>query len=355
LDAPKPFIIPVFIPHQGCPHRCIFCNQTAITSSKQNLAALEKFSSWVNAFLDYKRKQRHPVQIAFYGGNFLGLKKETIEGFLNEAAKFVIAGRVDSIRFSTRPDSINEQHLEIIKPFPVSTIEIGAQSMDDHILATANRGHTSLDTERAVALLKERNYKIGIQMMVGLPGDNATKALATGHSIAGLGPDFVRIYPTVVLANSRLAQWYQKGKYRPWSLGRSVSAVKKLLLLFGKKNIRVIRMGLQPSEDLEKDSTILAGPYHPAFGHLVHAEIFLDMATAMLKTQKGALDKIFIKVHPKSISKMRGLNNKNVDCLKTIFHIKSLRILPDASLPTDKLTVSIQTREISGPTGLKKS
>jgi histone acetyltransferase (RNA polymerase elongator complex component) len=335
----RPFIIPVFLPHHGCPHRCIFCNQMTITSIKKNLLDTKQLHLWINEFLKYKKKQRHPVQIAFYGGNFLGLKTDDIKRLLNAAAKFVKDGQVDSIRFSTRPDTINNQRLDAIKRYPVAAIELGVQSMDDQVLATANRGHTSLDTEQAVDLLKARKYTIGLQMMVGLPGDDETKALTTGRRIVGLGPDFVRIYPTAVLADSPLAAWYQQGEYAPWPLKLCVTVVKKLYLMFTNNKIPVIRMGLQSSEDLEEGSTILAGPYHPAFGHLVHSEIFLDRAAAAIKPAKSNHDAITLKVHPHNISKMRGLNNHNIEILKKRFQIKDLQIIPDPALSPNKLVV----------------
>jgi len=299
----------------------------------------EQLRARIKEFLKYKGKKRHPIQIAFYGGNFLGLKADEITRLLKEATTFVEAGLADSIRFSTRPDTIDYERLDIIKPYPVSTVELGVQSMDDQVLASANRGHTALDTEKAAALLKVRKYEIGLQMMVGLPGDDDTKALATGRRIAALRPDFVRIYPTIVVADSPLARWYQEGTYTPLSLERCVVLVKNLYLLFSSKNIAVIRMGLQNSEDLEKGTTILAGPFHPAFGHLVHSQIFLDGAMAAIKSKKTRHDTITLKVHPQSISKMRGLNNQNVGILKNKFHIKTLQIVPDATLSTDRVAV----------------
>lgn len=335
----RPFIIPVFLPHHGCPHRCIFCNQTAITGTKQNLLASETLAAWINEFLNYKRRKRHPVQIAFYGGNFLGLKTDDIKRLLAEATRFVTAGKVDGIRFSTRPDTIDHRRLDFIEPFPVTTIEVGVQSMDDQVLAAANRGHTAADTQKALALLKERTYEIGLQMMVGLPGDDETKALATGRRLAAFLPDFVRIYPTVVLANSVLAECYQNGSYSPWTLDRCVTCVKNLYLLFCSQDIPVVRMGLQPSEDLAKDAAVLAGPYHPAFGHLVHSEIFLDMAMAAIRLAKSNRKAITLKVHPRSISKMRGLNNQNLEILKKKFKIESLQIVPDYALAENRLLV----------------
>jgi len=339
LNKNTPFIIPIFLPNLGCPHQCAFCNQTSITGVTPDTISPETLCLLITEFLEYKKTQKRCVQVSFYGGNFLGLKKDYIRVLLDETTKFVKNKKVDSIRFSTRPDTISNKQLDIIKNYPVSTIEIGVQSMDNQVLAMANRGHTALDTEKAAALLKEQNYDVGMQMMVGLPGDDETKSLFTAQRIASLSPDFVRIYPTVVLAHSRLAVWYRNGDYTPWSVSRCVSLVKNLYLFFKSKNIPVIRMGLQATEDLAKNTTILAGPFHPAFGHMVHSEIFMDMAASLLEAERGSCDKIIINVHPRSISKMRGLKNKNMESLKKKFQIKSLKIIADVSLAQDKLRV----------------
>lgn len=344
----RPFIIPIFLPHAGCPHQCVFCNQTSITGVKQDIVSSEKVDLLIDEFLEYKRPHRWPAQVAFYGGNFLGLKKDAIRRLLGHTMKFVKNGRVDSIRFSTRPDTIDREHLEIISDYPVSTVEIGVQSMEDRVLTLANRGHTAADTVTAVMRLKERGYTIGLQTMVGLPGDDETGSFDTAQRIAELVPDFVRIYPTIVLENSRLGRWYTQGKYNPWPLTRCVAHVKDLYLYYKKKAIPVIRMGLQASEDLEEGATILSGPYHPAFGHMVHSEIFMDMAAEVMENRSAFEDTVTIKVHPRSISKMRGLKNKNVDALQKRFHIQSLKIVPDTSLPEDQLAVS----SLSNPTGI---
>jgi histone acetyltransferase (RNA polymerase elongator complex component) len=246
---------------------------------------------------------------------------------------------VDGIRFSTRPDTINQRSLEIIKDYPVSTVELGVQSMDDRVLAMAGRGHSVLDTVRAVEHLKERHFSIGLQMMVGLPGDDDTGALTAAQRIADLGPDFVRIYPTLVVANSRLAGWYQSGDYTPLTLEEGVSLVKKIYLKFLKAGIDVIRMGLQASEDLEDGTTVLAGPYHPAFGQLVHSEIFLDMAVSAIESTNSLKETLTIFVNPRSISKMRGLNNSNIKRLQTRFQLKSLAIKPDVSISEVNLVI----------------
>jgi histone acetyltransferase (RNA polymerase elongator complex component) len=311
----------------------------SITGTSPVLNAAENLLLQVDRYLKFKTKHRRQVQVAFFGGNFLGLRKNTIRRLLDESAALVTKGAIQSIRFSTRPDTINDEALDLIAAYPVSTIEIGVQSMDDEVLTLSQRGHTAADTKNAVDLLKSRKYHIGLQMMIGLPGEDETKALFTAQRVLELAPAFTRIYPTVVLANSPLADWYKSGRYAPWSLDRCVAMVKKVYLLFQANKIPVIRMGLQASEELAKESTVVAGPYHPAFGHLVHPSIFFDKAMAALAAKKNLPARVSIKVHPNSIPKMRGLNNANIAQLKSKLQINRLQIIPDPTLTQDELTV----------------
>jgi histone acetyltransferase (RNA polymerase elongator complex component) len=340
ISIRRPFIIPIFLPHAGCPHQCVFCNQTSITGVGRDPVSPKKVEQQILEFLEYKGNDHRPVQVAFYGGNFLGLEKDYIERLLNVSTKFIKNKEIDAIRFSTRPDTIDHDRIEIIKNYPIKTVEIGAQSMNDRVLAMAKRGHSASDTQRAVTLLKDRYYQIGLQMMVGLPEEDEAGSLSTAYRIGELEPDFVRIYPTIVLKNSLLARWYENGTYCPWSLERSIAHVKTLYLFFKEKNIPVIRMGLQASEDLDSGAAVLAGPYHPAFGHMVHSKIFLDMATEIMGHKSVSKDTVTIKVHPKSISKMRGMKNSNVETLKQRFKLTSVQIVPDPALAKDSLSIS---------------
>jgi radical SAM superfamily enzyme len=334
-----PFIIPIFLPHAGCPHRCVFCDQRSITGSKKNLITAEEVRARVEVFLNYTRKQRKPVQIAFFGGNFLGQAPEVVEKMLAEATSFVRQGRADSIRFSTRPDTIDRRRLEMISAFPVSTIELGVQSMHDGVLAACRRGHTRADTREAVKLLKKSDYEIGLQIMVGLPGDDCEKNMQTGRLVSKLSPNFVRIYPTVVLNHSPLARWYQNGTYAPLPLEEAVRQVKDLFVLFSSSGITTIRMGLQSSENLDNPSTILAGPYHPAFGHLVYSEMYLDRVHSAIISAGTPGEQIFIYVHPHDVPKMRGLKNSNIDKLIAGYRFKKVTIIPDAALGEGDLKV----------------
>jgi histone acetyltransferase (RNA polymerase elongator complex component) len=334
----KPFIIPIFIPHAGCPHRCVFCNQSSITGVGSKPLKI-RVSDHVERFLKYKGERRNVVQIAFFGGNFLGIQADEMKRLLAEAAELIQAGRADSIRFSTRPDTIDSHRLNMIKELPVATIELGVQSMDERVLSATKRGHSASVTEKAIQRLKELNYEIGLQLMVGLPGDTPARLRASARRVARLKPDFIRIYPTVVLADSPLAKWYKNGRYTPLSLKEAVAEVKDIYRIFKHENIRVVRMGLQATEDLEKDSTILAGPYHAAFGHLVYSAIFLDMAIAALKSDKTNRETVALHVHPQSISKMRGLENSNIQILKEKFKLQSVKVIPDANLGQDGLQI----------------
>lgn len=336
----KPFIIPIFMPHAGCPHRCVFCNQSSITGVDSRHLKIS-VTDQVERFLKFKSQRRNNVQIAFFGGNFLGIKTDEMKRLLAEATQFIKVGRVSSIRFSTRPDTVDDRRLNMIKEFPVATIELGVQSMDDRVLSATKRGHTAADTEKAIQCLKEFDFEIGLQIMVGLPGDTPERLRASVQRIVALKPDFIRIYPTLVLAGSPLAAWYKKGDYVPLSLEDAVTQVTALYRVFKNENIRVIRMGLQATEDLEKEASILAGPYHPAFGHLVYSQIFLDKAISALKSVNPRGNGVVLHVHPQSVPKMRGLKNDNIKKLRATLDLQSLEIVSDNSLKEDQLKVSV--------------
>jgi histone acetyltransferase (RNA polymerase elongator complex component) len=330
------FIIPVFIPHAGCPHRCAFCNQTTLSGVSSAKILPKTIRARVSEFIRYRRAYHSPVQISFYGGNFLGIEPTQLCELLETASTFVSDGLVDSLRFSTRPDTITPDTLDIIAPFPVRTIELGVQSLDNQILKQSHRGHTAADSIQAFELLRKHRYEIGLQMMIGLPGDDGTASLDTTRNMLKLDPDFVRIYPTAVLKNSRLEKWYQQGTYQPMSLRAAVSLTKRLYLLFAAHHITVIRMGLQSSQELDNGDSILAGPYHPAFGHLVHSAIFYDMALFLLDSNATTHDVETLMVHPRSLSKMRGLHNSNIRRIETRLGLK-LHVTTDPDMQENQL------------------
>lgn len=334
-----PLIVPVFLPHAGCPHRCVFCDQHAVTGTATAIPNTGDIQRAMEVYGDNRKPNNRTVQIAFYGGNFLGLPKETIRSMLAVATRFVQAGRADSIRFSTRPDTVDDERLALISEYPVSTVEIGAQSMSDRVLDRSRRGHSAADTIQAVQILKELGFETGVQMMVGLPGDDKKTVLQSGQRIGALAPAFVRIYPTIVLADSPLGRWYTQGRYRPLDLDGAVDLTKQLLILFHSYHVPVIRMGLQASADLETGSAVMAGPYHPAFGHLVYEALFFDAATTSFGTHSP--DEIIdIVVHPRNISKLRGLKNRNLQRLIDRFHPHQVNLLSDPGINQDSIIVN---------------
>jgi histone acetyltransferase (RNA polymerase elongator complex component) len=340
LRHERPLIIPIFLPHMGCPHQCLFCNQTSITGHSQQLPSKAFISRQIERFLAFNHKRRSFTEVSFYGGNFLGLSFDQIVALLSYVSEFVQEGRVNGIRFSTRPDTIDPERLELISSFPISTIELGIQSMNDQVLSKVCRGHTSTDTQMAMAYLKKTHYAVGLQMMIGLPGDSFENLIKSARQILALKPDFVRIYPTLVLEGSPLSKWYHLGKYNPLSLSNAIEQAKHLFLMFQKKGIAVIRMGLQASDELNRDDVVLAGPYHPAFGHLVYASIYLDTLEQMLSkiTLKPNKD-LQIYVNPKDISRVEGLKKQNLTLLKKEFDLFQIKVMPEASMPSGTLSI----------------
>lgn len=343
----RPFIIPIFIPYAGCPHRCIFCNQHVSSGVNEENWTPETIRFEIGRYLSLSSGKRSFCQIAFYGGNFLGLSDHNIQTLLSIANDYVQSGQVDSIRFSTRPDTITHEKLEILKPFPVQTIELGVQSMDDDVLSKANRGHTALDTINAIERLKFHQYQIGVQLMVGLPDDTEDRTMMSTKKIADLTPDFVRIFPTIVLKDTSLANQYLSGLYSPLSLDTAVTLVKKMYLYFKNHHIPVIRMGLQASDGLDTAQSVLAGPYHPSFGHLVYSEIFLDLARKQIIDQLNTKATfkhrgIQLLVNPQQISVMRGIKNKNIEQIKLEFGIHAIQVIPDPNISHDKILLFVQ-------------
>lgn len=348
-EARKPFIVPVFIPHEGCPHRCVFCDQSAITGQRDRMPSKGHLKTHIQTYLKHASPHRHPVQISFYGGTFLGLTNEVICDLLSLARDFVQGGQVHGIRFSTRPDSVTEEKLELIRPFPVTTVELGVQSMDSGVLTLSGRGHGPEHTEKASALLSARGYETGFQIMAGLPGDDMEKSLETVKSLCRRKPSFMRIYPTLVLRGSALERLYEKKTYVPLTLDQAVARVKRLYLYIRGHGIPVIRMGLQASEELDNGSVVVAGPYHPSFGHLVHSAVFLDMAIRILRRETGAGDrnKTVFYVHSRNISKLRGLKNQNLDVLRALFYQDGLRVVADDRLDLETVKTDRNTMTIS--------
>jgi len=316
----KPFIIPVFIPNHGCPNQCIYCDQTTSVGQK-SLPKTTDISNIIDAHLKTASSHSKPlkyIQVAFYGGTFTGLPFKTQKKYLETIAPFLKSNRVHSVRLSTRPDYIDQQNIDLLKSFSVKTIELGVQSMDNEVLKLSQRGYTARKVEDAASLIKENDLELGIQLMPGLPGDTEEKIMDTSCRVCKIKPDFLRIYPTVVIKNTLLEKLYRKGDYSPLTLNHAISICKKMLLLFQSHSIPVIRMGLQPTEILLKPGTIVAGPFHPAFKELVLSSILYDRMHIAIKENLKSKT-INFSVHPSELSKFLGNKKENIKKLEKEF------------------------------------
>ena len=300
--------ISIFVPHIGCPNKCSFCNQRYITGScwAPCAADVEKAVAAAKGSRNFDSKT---AEIAFFGGSFTAINRNYMTALLKVAEQFVKDGTVKGIRISTRPDAIDDDILTLLKEYGVTSIELGAQSMNDRVLRMNNRGHTSGDVERASRLIREYGFELGLQMMTGLYGDSDNSAVKTAERLIALKPDTVRIYPTIVLKDTDLAALYADNIYKPQTLDSAVTLASKLYKLFTENGIRVIRLGLHSIEE----KAYIAGPWHPAFSELCQSQIMLTGVLSSL-TEKG---KYNIKVAKSAVSKMTGQGRKNIIFLKS--------------------------------------
>ncbi len=301
--------ISIFVPHIGCPNKCSFCNQCHISG-----ASLAPTSNDVKKAVLVAISSRNYIpqntEIAFFGGSFTAIDREYMMSLLNAAYPFVKDGKVAGIRISTRPDAVNEDILNLLKKFGVTAIELGAQSMSDRVLGMNNRGHKCEDVKNASKLIKSFGFSLGLQMMTGLYGSDDNSDINTAEELIKLSPETVRIYPTIVLKDTRLAELFMGGEYIPQTVTDAAVLCGKLLKMFEESGINVIRLGLHSIED----GTYVAGPWHPAFSEICQSKMFFEKAVSHMH-QKG---KYVIYVNESSVSKMIGQNKENIKKLSEL-------------------------------------
>ncbi|MCQ2959589.1 MAG: radical SAM protein [Bacteroidales bacterium] len=307
--------IPIFLPQLACPHRCIFCNQNHI-SSQNHIPSPEEAKEIIERNLatiptDYD------IQIAFFGGSFTGLPLELQESYLKVAQPFIETGRINSIRLSTRPDYIDDTILKLLKKYHVADIELGAQSTDDEVLKKSGRGHNRECIKIAAQKINNYGFNLGLQMMLGLPGDTFETAMKTAQDIIDFGAKTTRIYPTLVVADTPLAKLYKQGKYQALSLENAILWTKEIYSLFLKNNITVLKVGLHPNKDFTSNKYLLAGPFHPSFKELVLSEIWFDKIKNINNTSLSKNISIFVS--ETEINNAIGYSSKNKEFLKKSF------------------------------------
>lgn len=321
----RTYNIPVFVPHKGCPFDCVFCNQRKITGSTTDVTPLDA-ERIIKEHLTTLPKENRRVEVAFFGGSFTGIPMEEQTSLMEAAQKFF--PEIDGIRLSTRPDYITDEIMQNLVSHGVTTIELGVQSMDDEVLKASNRGHTSETVKNAVEIIRRYPVKLGLQMMTGLVGDTQEKSIYTAKEIIKLRPEMVRIYPTLVIKDTYLEKLWQKGIYKPQSLCEAIETAKTIMLMFEQENIAVIKVGLQATEEISEEGSVVAGPCHSAFRALVESSIYYDVIKSAIKGKNGT---VTVEVKDSEVSNAIGNKKENIKRIKNEMGI-DLVIKPNKEL-----------------------
>ena len=339
--------IPIFIPHEGCRNECVFCNQRTITgtggSSERDI--IPEIESALATIPD-----GYETEIAFFGGSFTGIGTDKMTRLLDTAYRYVKDGRVQSIRLSTRPDYIDEEILSILKSRGVTHIELGIQSMKQNVLDVCKRGHTVKDTEKACRLINEYGFILGGQMMIGLPGSCVEDEIFTAKEIVRMGAKESRIYPCVVFENTELCNMAKNGKYSPLSIEDAVKRSADVYDIFRKNDVRVLRIGLQSSENLSSKEMVFAGANHPAMGEMVLSEYYFKKISELLVNSSllipdGNKKRLIIKCSEKDVSKISGQNKQNKTKILTLirdFGFIDIKIIGSKNFNDDKIVLEAE-------------
>ncbi len=317
----KPIIVPFFISHRGCLQRCVFCDQTTISGSNGDVPTPAEIQAKIIAYSDTARGR--PVEAAFYGGTFTALPLPVQQRLLQSLQPLIAGGTLKAVRVSTRPDAVDTDVVSFLAEMGVRTVELGVQSMDDEVLARAGRGHTSAATIDACRALYGKGLTVGVQLMVGLPGDTPEGARASLRQVLDLKPAFLRIYPTLVIAGTRLEELYRAGEYSPLTLDEAVRCCKVLLHEALRAGVPVIRSGLQDSPELQTPGNVVAGPHHPAFRQLLDGELFYDLMLEL--TGEVPDDRLLTLVcAPSRVSDVAGQRRENI---RRLWRLRGLKIV----------------------------
>ncbi|MDY2671147.1 MAG: radical SAM protein [Anaerovoracaceae bacterium] len=325
-------IVPVFIPHEGCPHDCVFCNQKAITARvksptmEETEKLIERNLRTIEANPNIKTKE-----IAFYGGSFTAIPIERQTAYLEIAEKFKKTGRIDKIHMSTRPDYINEEILDNLKEHGTDVIELGVQSFDPEVLRRSARGHSAEVVFSSSELIKSYGFELGIQLMTGLPGDTYDKCMYSVEETVKIAPAIARIYPAVVLKDTAMCEMYRRGEYVPWDLKTTVMTVKDMYRRLTEAGINVIRIGLKSTDVIKNEDGAVVGGYHPAFRQLVESELARE-------DLEGQLDGVssgsaVFSANPVSFSNMIGNRGSNRKYFAEKYPDMRVRFVTDKNLP----------------------
>ena len=339
----KQYIIPIFVPHLGCPNDCIFCNQRSI-SGQQKMITKDDIIKTIDLYLENIKDKEAKIEVAFFGGSFTGIEEEKQEEFLQTAYEYIKQGKIESIRISTRPDYINKNILKRLKKYKVKTIELGVQSANDYILKRCSRGHTFSDVKKASRMIRWRGFKLGHQMMVGLPESTRLDEINTAKELIKLKPKMVRIYPVLVIKNTKLEKEFMEEKYVPLTVVQAVETCKELVSMFNKKGIEIIRIGLQNTDEITDPKTegseVVTGPYHPAFRQLVESGLWYDTIVAKIKKLNVKVKKVQVTVNPQDVNNVIGHKKENIEKLKEMYTL-DLVVKQDENIKPGKIQLDV--------------
>jgi histone acetyltransferase (RNA polymerase elongator complex component) len=332
MISDRALVVPIYIPHLGCPQRCIFCDQHRLTGHERAADPAE-VAHWVQWFRAAARpERRQKVEIAFYGGSFTALPANVQEAYLEAAKDQVYRGLANSIRISTRPDAIDARTIMRLKDAGVAVVELGAQSMNDGVLKAARRGHTAEDVRRAVVALKAAGFQVGVQLMPGLPCDTLDVGLHGAQALIRLRPHMARLYPALVLAGTEMERLWREGRYTPLQVSQAVHWCSCLLLVLEAGGIPVIRVGIHAPVELVQSKCVVAGPLDPSLRHRVESFIYLALLHFAIGQRPTSGPEIRLRVPPADVSHARGMRNENIRELERRWRA-DVRVRPDESLP----------------------
>ncbi len=320
----KQYIIPIFVPHLGCPNDCTFCNQKKISGQLKNITEKDVQETIEFYLANFKSKDAY-TEVAFYGGSFTGIEVELQEKLLQTVYDYIKEKKINGIRISTRPDYIDRETLKRLKKYKVKTIELGVQSTNNYILDKCKRGHTYEDVVRASKLIRWYGFKLGHQMMIGLPESTEADDIKTAQDLIKLKPKIVRIYPVLVIKDTQLEEEYKSGMYEPLTVNQAVERCKEVCYLFAKKKIKIIRIGLQSTETItspnNESSEVVAGPYHETFRQLVEASMYYDTIENKIKKINSKIKEVEITVNPQNVNNVVGYKKENINRLKNMYDL----------------------------------
>ncbi|MCX7823029.1 MAG: radical SAM protein [Syntrophobacterales bacterium] len=306
-------IYPIFLPFSGCPSRCIYCNQSINTLEHpvEHEKILEEVKIRIGAFKEIVLKNKRPGEIAFYGGTFTALPLNFIEKIVELLHPLCLKGIFTGVRFSTRPDAVTNGVLEVLRGLPISMVELGVQTLNNRLLEILNRGYTTKTVEEAVKKIQALGWKVGLQLMVGIPDEDRKTFFETVELSIALSPNAVRLYPLIVFPNTILGKWYEEARFQPLSLKEAILRCAKALMMFEEAGVDVIRIGLQSNRALDNRS-FLAGPYHPAFGYLTRVHWWRLVVNRELEKMEAQEGRVKIEIPERFLSECLGPKQINM-------------------------------------------